>query len=90
MYLVYSKVPSKKEMTTMTFKMNMKPKTLTAEEVDFLEIHFYMIWPEEGLDSNTDLYEFVSQESNAFVRANPSFPMNLVQREFLRLARLER
>jgi hypothetical protein len=73
-------------MTTVAFKMNMKPKTLTEDQMEFLEIHFYQVWS-EGPDM--DLYEFVGQEAAAFVRANPSFPVDIVRREFLRLARME-
>ena len=76
-------------MATIAFKMPTKQKVLTAEEVDFLEIHFYLIWPEEGLGS-ADLYDFISQESEASVRENKGYPLDLVQREFLRLARLGR
>ena len=54
--------------------------------MEFLEIHFYQVWS-EGPDM--DLYEFVGQEAAAFVRANPSFPVDIVRREFLRLARME-
>ncbi len=73
-------------MATISFKASTKPKALTEDQMEFLEIHFYQVWS-EGPDM--DLYEFVGQEAATFVRANPSFPMDIVRREFLRLARME-
>lgn len=73
-------------MATISFKSATK-QVLTDDQMDFLETHFYQVWS-EGPDM--DLYEFVGQEAAAFVRENKGFPLDLVQREFLRLARLER
>ncbi len=68
--------------------------TLTDDERDFLEIHFYMVCGEEclGFEGNMSaLYDFVAQETTAFVTANPSFAhmRGLVEKEFIRLARLQ-
>ncbi len=73
-------------MATISFKTTTKQQALTEGQVEYLETYFYQVWRD---DTHMDLYEFVSQEAAAFVRANPTFARGLVEREFLRLARME-
>lgn len=71
-----------------------KMVVLSEEEQDIVEIYFYQAWDQgaqfEGCESA--LYDFVAQESAAFLAANPCFVKmrSLVEKEFIRLARLQR
>ncbi len=62
---------------------------LTQDQKEYVEISFYQVWL---ADDGRDIYDFVAQEADAFVRANPGFAglTGLVEKEFLRLARAER
>jgi hypothetical protein len=65
---------------------------LSEEEQEFLELHFYMIWDNQDISfegNGAALYDFVAQESAAFVQENAAFRdrQGIVEREFLRLAR---
>lgn len=64
------------------------PKALSDDERDAVEVGFYRVWRQEP----SDLYEFVVREASAFIEENPGFAglRPLVEKEFLRLARLER
>ena len=63
-------------------------KMLNEWQREMVETHFYQVWA----GTPADLYEFIVQESAAFVAANPGCePFRvLVEKEMLRLARLER
>lgn len=71
-----------------------KSRVLNEDEVEILEIHFYQVCGDLGLsfDGNESaLYDFVAQETAAFLAANPAFVgmRALVQKEFIRLARTQ-
>lgn len=71
-----------------------KIRSLSDEELDILEIHFYQIWGDHGIsfDGNESaLYDFVAQEAMTFISANPHYTglRALVEKEFLRLARFK-
>jgi hypothetical protein len=71
-----------------------KSRVLSEDEVELLEIHFYQVCGDLGMgfDGNESaLYDFVAQETAAFLAANPAFEGTraLVQKEFIRLARLQ-
>lgn len=81
---------------TETLKMEFAPafvkKTATAltpDQKEYVEVSFFQVW---GADDGRDIYDFVAQEAEAFVRENPGFAAlkGLVEKEFLRLARAER
>ncbi len=72
-----------------------KTRTLSDEELGNLEIHFYLVWGDQGVCFEGDesaLYDFVAQETAAFITANPHYTglRALVEKEFIRLARLQR
>ena len=72
-----------------------KIRTLGNEDRDILEIHFYQVWGDQGVSfegNESALYDFVAQETAAFISANPDFKdmRALVEKEFIRLARQER
>ncbi len=72
-----------------------KIRTLSDYELDNLEIYFYQVWGDQGVSFDGDesaLYDFVAQETAAFISANPHYTglRALVEKEFIRLARLQR
>lgn len=65
----------------------MAPKMLTNEQKEYVEVCFYQVWQQEP----DDIYEFIVREAAAFIGENPAFAglRGLVEKEFLRLVRLE-
>jgi hypothetical protein len=71
-----------------------KSRGLSEDEVELLEIYFYQVCGDQSLEfygNESAMYDFIAQETAAFLAANPAFVgmRALVQKEFIRLARLQ-